>query len=286
LALMLLAPHGAAGLTVLYSASLNGNLEGCTCGGSQRAGLAVRAAWLRGFPARSEALLVDAGNVVAGTGHKSLAREILGAYADLQYDAVAVGVREITDGVDTLSEYRDRFGLICQNLAVCAGKHCLFLTPDPLLLEKAGEKVGLFALLDLKALSVVSKEVLGNVKLVPPELVAESLVSQLAGEGADWIVVLYHGSLKGAEALARKARGIDLIVVAGEQRLLPPRRVGDALLVSPGEAGNRLGILELWRDARGRRQHSHRFQLYRYGIDPADPQVLERIRRLRLLERR
>ena len=285
-AALLLLPSGAYSLTVLYSASLNGQLAGCACDGRQRAGLAVRAAWLRGLPELSRALLVDAGDVLAGSGDDALAREILETYAELGYDGVAVGSREIADGVDALAEYRDRFALICQNLAVCTGKHCLFLTPDPLLLEKAGEKVGLFALLDPKAVAALRRQVLGDVKLVPPDSVAGSLVSELLRRGADWIVVLFHGPMKEAEALARKTRGIDLIVVAGEQRLLPPRRVGGALLASPGEGGNRLGVLELRRDSRGRRHHSHRFQLLRYGLDPEDPRVLERIRRLSLLERR
>lgn len=280
------APQGAFGLTVLYSASLNGQLEGCSCGGRERAGLAARAAWLRGYPARSGALLVDAGNVLAGTGDEALAREILETYADLGYDAVAIGGREVADGVDRLTDYRDRFALLCQNLAICTGKHCLFLTPDPLLVEKAGERIGLFALLDPRILSAYPRQLIGDVKLVPPDLVAESLVSQLVGQGADWIVMLYHGRLKDAEALARNVQGIHVIVVAGEQSLLPPRRVGDALLVSPGEEGNRLGILELRRDGRGRTQVSHRFQRFRHGIDPEDPRVLERIRRLRLLKRR
>ena len=45
--LWLAALSPAAALTVLYSASLNGNLDGCDCRSHPRAGLAARAAWLR-----------------------------------------------------------------------------------------------------------------------------------------------------------------------------------------------------------------------------------------------
>jgi hypothetical protein len=113
------------------------------------------------------------------------------------------------------------------------------------------------------------------------QLLAESLVTQLAGQGAAWIIAPYHGPVKEAAALARKVRGMDLIIVGGEQKLMPPRKIGGALLVSPGEEGNRVGHLELSRDERGRVRHAHRFQLFQYGIDPGDPSVLKRIKRLR-----
>ena len=273
----LLAAPGVFGLTVFYTASLNGNLDGCGCRTQPRAGLATLSAWLKALPERGEALLVDAGNVLAGSGDRARSLEILEVYAELDYDAVAIGGREIAEGVDALAGYRDRFGLISQNIAICSSRHCLFLTPEPLMIEKAGEKVGLFALLDPKAIVEHPKEATRDVKIVPPDILAGSLVSQLESQGAEWIIVLYHGPVKEAEALARKIGGIHLIIVGGEQRLMPPRKVGNALLVSPGEEGNRLGILELKRDKRGGIRYSHRFQPFRYGIDPSDPQVLERI---------
>ena len=281
LLVFLLAAPGASGLTVLYTSSLNGNLDGCTCPNHPRAGLAIRAAWLQALPGRRQALLVDAGNILAGSGKRALSREILETYAELGYDAVAVGGREIADGTDSLTEYRDRFGLICQNLTLCTASHCLLFTPQPLLLEKDDAQVGVFALLDPKALAVYPKESTRDAKLIPPDVLAGSMVRQLADQGAEWIIMLYHGPLKDAEALARSTPGIHVIIVGSEQRLIRPRKIGDALLVSPGEEGNRVGILELSRDGRGRVRHSHRFQLFEYGTDPADPAVLKRIERLR-----
>ena len=184
-------------------------------------------------------------------------------------------------GVEDLAGHRDRFGFISQNLALCLSGRCLFHSPEPLMLDKGREKVGLFAVLDSKALAAYPKGVTEEAKLVPPELMAGSLAGQLAAEGADWIVVLDHGPLEEAERLARKVRGIHVIVVGHEQRLVAPRRVGDALIVSSGEEGNRVGVLSLFRNGQGAVRHSHRLQLFRYGTDREDPEVLERIERLR-----
>jgi 2',3'-cyclic-nucleotide 2'-phosphodiesterase (5'-nucleotidase family) len=243
--------------------------------------LAVRAAWLKALPERRDALIVDSGDILAGTGDPVRSREILEVCAELGYDAIAIGGREIADGIEVLPDYRDRFKLFCQNLAICSSQHCLFLTPEPFLIEKAGEKIGLIALLNPHALAAYPKQATQDAKLVPPDLLAGSLVDQLDGQGAEWVILLYHGPVKEAEMLARKVHGIHLIVIAGEPKLLPPRKVGGTLLVSPGEGGNRVGILELNRDGHGRIRYSHRFQVFRDGIDPADPEVLKRIERLR-----
>jgi len=55
--------------------------------------------------------------------------------------------------------------------------------------------------------------------------------------------------------------------------------VGQTLLASPGEEGNRVGILTLSRDARRRVRFTHSFRMFRYDRDPKDPRVLERITR-------
>jgi 2',3'-cyclic-nucleotide 2'-phosphodiesterase/3'-nucleotidase len=274
-----LAP--ASALTVLYSASLNGNLDGCDCRGTPRAGLAARAAWLKSFPQRGEALLVDAGDILDTDPDPELAREILEAYAELGYDAVAVGDQEFSNGAPALASWRGRFPLHAHNLALCQADRCIFFDPDPLLLSKGGEQVGLIALLDPLVFALYPEELKESFKLEPPARTAALLASSLRAQGADWVVVLYHGPLEGAEQLARQARGIDLIVAGHEQRLQPPRQVNGALVVSPGEEGNRLGLLVLQKDARGRTRSTHEFRLFRFDRDPRDPQILARLERYR-----
>ncbi len=72
---------------------------------------------------------------------------------------------------------------------------------------------------------------------------------------------------------------MDVLVVGHEQRLVHPVKVGATIMVSPGEEGNRLGMLKL----RFRKGHitgySHEFRLFDYGRDIDDSAVRKRIDR-------
>ncbi len=279
--LWLAALPPASALTVLYSASLNGNLDGCDCRSNPRAGLAARAAWLRTDPRRAGALLVDAGDLLDANPDPELAREILEAYAELGYDAVAVGDQELGGGIREAASWRGSFALQAHNLVLCLDDRCIFFGTEPLVLSKGDETVGLVALLDPQALALYPESLRSGLKIQPPAAAAAPLVSELRARKVDWVVVLYHGPLQEAERLARQVPGIDLIVVGHEQRLVEPRRVNGALVASPGEEGNRLGLLTLRKSAFGRIRSAHEFRLFRFDRDPRDPQILARFERYR-----
>jgi 2',3'-cyclic-nucleotide 2'-phosphodiesterase/3'-nucleotidase len=276
--LCLAAPAGA--LTILYTASLNGNLDGCDCRDHPRAGLAARAAWLRGYPQRGEALLVDAGDILDTAPDPELAREILEAYAELGYDAVAVGDQELETGAQAVASWRGRFPLLANNLTLCLEDRCVFFDPQPLVMTRGGETVGLLALLDPRVLALYPEELRRSLKLEEPGQAAAALVSALRARAVDWVVVLYHGPLEEAELLAARVPGIDLVVVGHEQRLVLPRLVNGTMLVSPGEEGNRVGMLTLRKNFLGRTRSTHQFWLCRFD-HPRDPQILARLERYR-----
>lgn len=69
---------GEVTLTILYSSSLNGNLDGCDCKGHPRGGLVKRAAWLRELENPEQALLVDAGDPLEPYPDQALAEKVKG----------------------------------------------------------------------------------------------------------------------------------------------------------------------------------------------------------------
>jgi 5'-nucleotidase len=281
-ALLCLAPlPPAAALSVLYSSSLNGNLDGCDCRGTPRAGLAARAAWLRELPGREQALLVDAGDILDVDPDPELAREILEAYSELGYDAVAVGDQEFSNGTEALASWRGRFPLRSHNLVLCQQDRCIYFDLEALILTKGREKVGVISLLDPQVFALYPAGLKESFKVEPPGRAAAVLVSTLRAQAVDWVVVLFHGPLEEAERLARQIPGIDLVIAGHEQRLVEPRSVNGTLLASPGEEGNRIGLLTLRRDARGRVRATHEFRRFRFDRDPRDPAILARLQRYR-----
>ena len=173
--------------------------------------------------------------------------------------------------------WRGGFPLLANNLTLCLEDRCVF-SPEPLVKNRGGETVSVLALLDPRVFALYPEELRRSLKLEEPVQTAVPLVSALRARPVDWVVVLYHGPLEEAERLAALVPGIDLIVVGHEQRLVPP--LNGTLLVSPGEEGNRVGMLTLRKHARGRTRSTHQFRLLRVE-DPRDPLILARLERYR-----
>jgi len=105
-------------LRIYYSASLNGNIDGCNCDMAPTAGLVKRAAFLRSREAPEPSLLLDAGDIFDAFPDEELAHNILEVYRELGYDFIAVGDQELSNGLDSLLEYGRDFPLVCHNLSV------------------------------------------------------------------------------------------------------------------------------------------------------------------------
>ena len=98
----------------------------------------------------------------------------------------------------------------------------------------------------------------------------------------DLTILLFHGSYEKAAELAENVEGIDIIIVGHEQRLIEAPKVNDSILVSPGEEGNRLGILTLALTPKGVIEYDNYFRLFRYEGDEDDAAVRRRIESYKL----
>jgi len=279
--------------TIYYTSSLNGNLDGCVCKSAPKAGLVKRAFYLRRERDVDTSLLVDAGDIFDVYEDKLLAREILEVYRELDYDAIAVGDQEFSNGVAglltllsqlTSLENSDEYPLYCHNLTLCPDQNrCIFFSNQPVVVEKSGFRIGLFALLDPEVFTLYPEEVKKQIKLASPQAAVENMLRQL--DGVDLTLLLFHGSYEKATELAKKVEGIEVIIVGHEQRLIEAHKVNNSILVSPGEEGDRLGILTLSLTPNGPRgvvKYDNHFRLFRYESDEDDAAVRRRIERYKL----
>ena len=267
--------------TIFYTSSLNGNLDGCACKTAPKAGLVKRAFYFRRERDVDNSLLVDAGDIFDVYEDKLLAREILEVYRELDYNAVAVGDQEFSNGIAELLANGEEYPLFCHNLTLCPDEsRCIFFSNEPLVIEKSGFRIGLFALLDPEVFTLYPEEVRKQIKLASPQATAENMLRQM--EDVDLTLLLFHGSYEKAVELAKNVEGIEVIVVGHEQRLIEAHKVNDSILVSPGKEGNRLGILTLALTSKGVIEYDNHFRLFRYEGDEDDAAVRRRIERYRL----
>lgn len=271
-------------LHVYYTSSLNGNLDGCTCGSEPKAGLVKRAAFLRGRH-RADSILLDTGDILDTTPDLELSAAVLSIYQELGYDAVGVGDQELADGGVALKGYTGEYPLISHNLALLSTGSDQPLTAAPLTLSRGRLAIRIIALLDPQVFALYPRSLRSQIAVTPPAEALERLVAVPVASkdetAALLTILIYHGPVEAAAALVAGRTDIDLVVVGHEQRLVHPQKAGAAIIVSPGEQGNRVGVLDLvYRDGRIA-GYSHVFRLFDYRKDPDDAGVRRRIEEMK-----
>lgn len=265
-------------IKIMYTSSLNGNLDGCPCRTDPKAGLVKRAAFLRSITDRSDVILVDTGDILDSYPDEPLAEEIFKIYDELGYDAIGLGDHELSNGVKKLLEYREDFPLMSHNFTINqddSGR--ILFSSEPMIIDKGTVKIGIFSLISPKVFNRYSEKYKKHIRISRPEKIAEKMVFSLRKEKVDIKVLLYHGGYESAEKLAENIKGIDVIVVGHEQKLIEGEKAGNAIIVSPGAEGNYLGTLELYILNDDIIDYKNMFRIFRYEVDPDDPSIRERL---------
>ncbi len=267
-------------LTIYYTASLNGNLDGCHCKGAPVAGLVKRAVFLNELPDEDSYLLVEGGDIFDVYEDRLLEESILQAYDTYGYDVIAVGDQEFAGGVDRFLEYREDHPFLCHNLVIYSDTYGkVELGGPPLLLERAGLRVAVISVIGPEVFALYPKDIRGRVRVGDPVEAVRSVAGDLksatdAAEGsADITLLLYHGALAEARKLAGEAEGIDIVIAAHEQKLADAEMIGETLLVSPGAQGNRIGMLSITVKKDKTFEFENSFKTFSYEDDPDDPFV-------------
>ncbi len=273
-------------LKIIYSSSLNGNLDGCTCIANRRAGLVTRAAYLKALEDRNRMLLLDAGNIFDRFPDALLAKEILEVYRELGYHAIAVGHQEFSLGVDALLELKGRFPLVSNNISIKpeirAEVYNAPLSPAPLIINKGSHRIGVISLADPEVFDSLPEGTRNRIKIDSPETILKPLLSALEQDTVDLTILLYHGLYDNAKKLLRDFKGIDVAILGHEELLIEAEMVGNSILVSPGRDGDRLGILDITLGKNGSKKFNNSFNSFDYELDQQDPSVMRRVERYRM----
>ena len=256
-------------VSIYYTASLNGNLIGCECKGVPKAGLSTTAAYLREIDPESS-IIIELGDFNDARTDKLLSATIMDLYAELGYDVLSLGDQELASGIDFFEESSEKLNFICNNLEL-DGKP---LTPEPVIIQRKGIKIGIAAIINPDVFFFYSDEVKTRINISEPPSAAEQALAELNAAGSNFNLLLYHGGTEDAKQLYAEQTGWDAVLAAHDQVLLE-KQDGNRLIASPGEEGNRVGRLDLTFRFQKLNKLENSMRYFKYEVDPEDEGVLQ-----------
>jgi 2',3'-cyclic-nucleotide 2'-phosphodiesterase (5'-nucleotidase family) len=291
-ALILLSSCTTAKFEIDYTGSLNGALHGCDCSGYPAAGLDKTALYLKSNPPENSRIILDAGNVFQTGRDAVLAELILDVYRDLGYAAVAVGINELSEGLDTLllrSSENYTPGFLGNNLLIKNESRFIPLTPGPFIIRTDNLKTAVIALQDPKMFGPYLNLFNGKLAVADPEMILKELLENIKPDDADCVVILAHGreewvremldgrreNKKDSFNLSDSAVPVAAVILAGEEKLLQENLANGIPLLSPGKYSNYLGVLNVKISRNGKIKTKNKFISFHY-LNPGDPVTAEK----------
>jgi len=245
--------------------------------GEQLGGLYKKATYLEQYRKDKGALVVvDSGDLLnedeeipesVQQASKMKADLIVRIYKHIGIDAVNVGELDLVLGVDYLKELQKKydFPFISANL-VDEKEEPIF---KPYVIKNVnGKKVGIFGIMGdtSEMVSKVSQVTNDTVGVQDALAAAEKVVKELTGK-VDYIIALTHQGTNRDWVIARRVKGIDLVVGGHDkQKTKEPYQAEKTLIVQAGEKNQYQGMLEVAVDET--REFAN--QLVPYGDQIAD----------------
>lgn len=209
-------------------------------------------------------LVLDSGDAF---GKKSKSDEVytellLKVYGMLHYDALNLGRRELTYGLDYLKNKSRElpFPFLAANMVDRNTKKPLF---EPYTVKSFGEKttlgvnhggvrIGIFGVASTDAGRSMSVEEKDQVEFLDPITTAESIVAELKRK-CDLVIGMGNMDMQDARKLAAQVKGIHIFIISGNmQRLYTPEVLKDTgtILLKPASRGKQVGELLLTFDVK------------------------------------
>lgn len=263
-------------IDIYYSASLNGNLDGCECKSNPRSGLVKRAVFLRDLDKNSSVIL-ETGDIFDVYPDKFLSSYILESYRDLGYDAIAVGDQEFSNGTTYLQNNLSRYPLLSNNLSILqSGGISEKISSYPLAIQKSGLRITILSVIEPEVFRFYPEDVKESIDIEDPSFVLPQLLKQNDTVKVDLRILLFHGNLKKARILAINNPSLNIIIAGHEQQIVDSEMIGNTIMVSPGAEGNNLGHLKVVSDGKNLIFYNN-FIKFDYMTDPDDSLIRSRI---------
>lgn len=229
-------------LRIVLSADTRGFLEDCGCGPTPQGGLARRADLLRRLRTAESTpiLLMDGGNlhhVVEDEPHLRAARELVSVMGRIGYDLAVLGPQDAALKAPALREMLNGASFTWLGGAYRNARPALGLD-TAWVATRGGITVGVLDTADPGY----------GPNRLPADRVDDGLLrrARLLRPHCDLLIVAAALDPRGPEVLARELDGlVDVLLVTGAEARSMPQEMGGVWVVSVGDRGRNLGLLEV-----------------------------------------
>lgn len=231
----------------------HGYIEPCGCTGlvNQKGGLNRRYSLLEELRARDWAIVpLDIGNQVRRTGRQAEIKfqATIEALKEMEFAAIAYGPEDLVlSAGELIAAAANIEG--SQTSFTCANVNVLGLTRTHRIVESGGKRIGITAVMGDSLLRDLN---IDEIETQSVEAGLREILADLQQADCDFLILLVHGEIEEAKALARQFDLFDVVVtsgVAGEPTHLAEAIDGsDAKLVQVGVKGMYVGVLGFYDD--------------------------------------
>ena len=238
-------------LALIYTNSLNGYLDYCTCKADPKGGLVKRAtafSKLRKEYKGKPLIAVDTGDFFPVYTSDLLPPYLMKALESIRYDAITFGDQDLDFGIPNFIRLSERLPVVNTNLVF--PKRSLKNPFPPYRIVRSGNvAVAILAVQSKKAYTYTREVTRKSVTISDPETAVRETLASIKKEKVDAVIVLSHCGYDEDTAFAGKLSGASIIVGGHSQTLVEKPAVTNGVCVlQAGSNGAHIGVCELTLD--------------------------------------
>lgn len=224
-------------IEIFYTRDIYGHTELCGCSPALRGGLPrTRSLFDKLLAGRKLVLRLDCGNFLPKKEDPLLPvrfEQAIAGYAELAYDAVNLGARDIELGLEQLARLeRSGIPVVSSNVLKAGGAR---LFPPYRVVEIEGLRIAIIGAAAIDS----NRGELDGLEILAPEVALGRAMPELKRESPDLVILLGDFSARQALDIGSKIEGIDLIVSAADISFTP--RSGPRIAGWSGDYGEHMG---------------------------------------------
>lgn len=235
-------------LTLVYTNSLNGFLDYCTCKSDPKGGLVKRGtafAQLRKEYKDKPVIAVDTGDLFPAYTSDLLAPYLMKAVESLRYDAIAFGDQDLDPSIPRFIQLAEKLPIVNTNLTFMS-RTPANPWPGYRIVKSNGVTAAIVAVQTKEAYRYTREITRRSVAVEDPSAAIERALASCAKENPDIVILLSHCGYDQDLSLAEKLKGVGVIVGGHSQTFIeePVVQSGRTILQA-GTNGSHIGICEI-----------------------------------------